>query len=114
MGLRPAKHLRKRIEMDKKDNLKILQELKQSERSRLISILPMSIELLKDFFDYLDKNLDKNENGKALSLTEEFCNQRNIDFEKVKEWAAELGGYDDAEILWNVEEVYEFLSNDDL
>jgi hypothetical protein len=64
---------------------------------------------LRELFDYLYENLSNDENINSLSLTKRFCDEKKIDFEKVKEWAADLGGFDDAEILWNVEEQYEFL-----
>ncbi len=95
--------------MDKQERKIVLHELKLNEQEKLISMLPMRQELLKVFFDYLDTELTNGDNGSSLKLTKGFCSINNLDFEKVKEWAAELGGYDDAEILWNVEDKYEFL-----
>lgn len=95
--------------MDKQERKEALQELKFKEQQRLLSILPMQQEILKSFFDYLDTELTNSDNGNSLKLTEEFCKRNNLDFEKVKEWAGEFGGYDDAEILWNCEPEYEFL-----
>ncbi|MEO7922053.1 MAG: DUF2695 domain-containing protein [Chitinophagaceae bacterium] len=84
-------------------------EFKQKEKERLVEILPMPEKLLKEFFDYLDEKLTEGDSGNSLRLTETFCTKKNLDFEKVKEWAGELGGFDDAEILWNCEQEYEFL-----
>ena len=95
--------------MDKQERKEILRELKRKEQEKLVSILPMQPELLKVFFDYLDTELTNGDNSTSLKLTEEFCRKNNLDVEKVKEWAAGLGGYDDAEILWNLEGTYEFL-----
>ncbi|NOT49689.1 MAG: hypothetical protein HOP10_00255 [Chitinophagaceae bacterium] len=51
----------------------------------------------------------ENEEGDSLKLTEQFCKDEKLDFDKVRIWAKGFGGYDDAEILWNVEQEYEFL-----
>jgi hypothetical protein len=99
--------------MDKERRKEIKNDLKQQEQERLMKILPMPGNLLKDFFDYLDEKLTEGDPGNSLRLTETFCTKKNLDFEKVKEWAGELGGFDDAEILWNVEEQYEFLMGSD-
>ena len=94
--------------MDKQDRKEVLRGIKMKEQEKLVSILPMSVEQLEEFFDYLDDKLNKNTEN-SLVYTKEFCEIKKIDFEKVKGWAEELGGYDDSEILWNVEEQYEFL-----
>src|SRR6185436_5898130 len=84
-------------------------EFKRQEQEELVSILPMSKEQLKEFFDHLDKGLNNEREAYSLKLTQEFCESKELDFNKVKEWAAELGGYNDEEILWNCEQEYEFL-----
>ena len=94
--------------MDKQDRKEILRGIKTKEQEKLVSILPMSVEQLGEFFDYLDNKLNKNTEN-SLVYTKEFCENKKIDFEKVKGWVEELNGYDDSEILWNVEEQYEFL-----
>ena len=71
--------------------------------------MPMSVQLLKKFFDFLDARLENGGVAGSLKLTEEFCKNENLNFDKIKIWAAEFGGYDDAEILWNCEPEYEFL-----
>jgi hypothetical protein len=97
--------------MDKQERKEIKKELKQQEQDRLLALLPMPANLLKDLFDYLDEKLSEGSSypGNTLRLTETFCVKNDLDFEKIKAWAAELGGFDDAEILWNCEEPYEFL-----
>ena len=99
--------------MDKQERKEVIGELKRKEQERLLSILPMSQKFLKSYFDYLDLELSNSYNGNSLKLTEEFCNINKLEFEKVKEWAVEFGGYDDAEILWNCEDEYEFLLKDE-
>lgn len=84
----------------------------EREQERLLSILPMRKHFLKDYFDYLDKHIE-DERKPSLRLTEQFCNKNGLDFEKVKTWGAEFGGFTDQEILWNVEEVYEDVMKSD-
>jgi hypothetical protein len=88
---------------------KLKNEFRSKEQERLVEILPMPATMLKEFFDYLDEKLTDGDPGNSLRLTETFCTKKNLDFEKVCAWASEFGGVDDAEILWNVEEEYEFL-----
>ena len=95
--------------MDKEKQREAKKEFKRKEQEKLVAILPMSKELLKEFFDYLDNELSNDDNVASSKLTQEFCEKKGLDYSKVKAWAAELGGYDDKEILWNVEQEYEFL-----
>lgn len=96
--------------MNKQERKEIKKAVRSQEQEQLLSVLPMPQNLLKSFFDYLDEKLTEGSRyGKDLQLTATFCSKNDLDFEKVKDWAADLGGYDDAEILWNCEEKYEFL-----
>jgi hypothetical protein len=79
---------------------------REKEQERLLSILPMRKHFLKDFFDFLDRHIEE-EKKPSLKLTEQFCKDNGLDFEKVKTWAATFEGYDDQAILWNIEELYE-------
>jgi hypothetical protein len=79
---------------------------KEKEQERLLSILPMRKHFLKSYFDFLDEHIEE-ERKPSLNLTEQFCRDNAIDIEKVKLWAAEFEGYNDQEILWNIEELYE-------
>ena len=97
--------------MEQEDRKKKLDEFKEQERQRLISIMPMSVELLKNYFNFLDQNVSE-ENDDSFKVTKMFCDTNNLDFMKIKNWAGELGGYNDVEILWNVEQEYEFLLAD--
>lgn len=99
--------------MNNRDQKNGKERLRQTEQERLVAILPMPEKLLKNYFDYLDEKLTEGDPGNSLRLTETFCVKNDLDFEKVKAWAAELGGYDDAEILWNCEEQYDFLIGDE-
>lgn len=97
--------------MDKDERKKKLKEFKEQERQELIYILPMSEALLKDFFEYLAQNVLEEEHDR-FRLTKIFCDNKGLDFTKVKDWAGELGGFSDQEIVWNVEQQYEFLLGD--
>ena len=95
--------------MDKQERKDALKKFKEQENETKISNLPMSVQLLKKFFDFLDERLKNEEEGNSLKLTEEFCKKENLNFDNVKTWAEDFGGYNDEEILLNVEQEYEFL-----
>jgi len=82
------------------------EERKLKEQERLLSVLPMRKHLLKPFFDFIDENIEKERNA-SFRLTEAFAKQHGLDAAKVKKWAEEWEAYNDQEILWNIEEVYE-------
>ena len=84
----------------------------EREQERLLSILPMRKHFLKDYFNYLDKHIE-DERKPSLRLTEQFCKDNGLDFDKVKSWGEEFEGFTDQEILWNVEELYEELMKSD-
>jgi vacuolar-type H+-ATPase subunit D/Vma8 len=82
------------------------EERKLKEQERLLSVLPMRKHLLKPFFDFIDDNIEKERNA-SFRLTEAFAKQHGLDVVKVKKWAEEWDAYNDQEILWNIEEIYE-------
>jgi hypothetical protein len=82
------------------------EERKLKEQERLLSVLPMRKHLLKPFFDFIDANIEKERNA-SFRLTERFCKEHDLDVEKVKSWAMEWEAFNDQDILWNIEEVYE-------
>jgi len=82
------------------------EERKLKEQERLLSVLPMRKHLLKSFFDFIDENIEKECNA-SFRLTEVFAKQNGLDAAKIKKWAEEWEAYNDQEILWNIEEVYE-------
>jgi hypothetical protein len=90
--------------MDKESKNKARENEKEQER--LLSILPMRKHFLKEYFDFLDEHIEE-EKKPSLRLTKQFCERNGLDFEKVKAWAEEFGGFDDQEILWNIEDIYE-------
>jgi CMP-N-acetylneuraminic acid synthetase len=92
--------------MNKEIKKTAIEKEKEREQERLLSILPMRKHFLKEYFDFLDKFIEE-ERKPSLKLTEQFCKNNGLDFEKVKTWAAEFGSFNDQEILWNIEELYE-------
>ena len=84
----------------------------EREQERLLSILPMRKHFLENFFNYLDEHIEE-ERKPSLRLTEQFCRDNGLDFEKVKGWGQQFESFTDQEILWNVEEVYEELMKSD-
>jgi len=92
--------------MSKEIKKSAIEKEKEKEQERLLSVLPMRKHFLKEYFDFLDKHIDK-ERKPSLKLTEEFCKINALDFEKVKIWAVSFEAFDDQEILWNIEELYE-------
>ena len=91
----------------KNDKKNMRKDLSESEHNRLVDSLPMSTELLIQFFGYLDDNLTEDKSGNPYQFTEAFCNQHGLDAEKVKSWAGQFGASNDTDILWKVEDVYE-------
>lgn len=98
--------------MDKAEKKSRKEKDHEREQERLLSILPMRKHFLKNYFDYLDKHVE-DERKPSLRLTEQFCRDNGLDFEKVKTWGEGFDGFTDQEILWNVEEVYEELMKSD-
>lgn len=82
-------------------------DLSESEHKKLVAALPMSLELLVEFFGYLDDNLSEDKSGNPYKFTESFSSEHGIDAEKVKLWAGEFGAESDTDILWKLEDVYE-------
>jgi len=82
-------------------------DLSESEHNKLVESLPMSLELLEQFFGYLDDNLTEDKSGNPYQFTESFCKQQDLEVEKVKAWAGQFGASNDTDILWKVEDVYE-------
>ncbi len=87
-----------------------VQKEKARNHERLLSILPMRKHFLKSFFDFLDDHIEK-ERMPSLNLTERFCRDNAIDFEKVREWAKAFEAFNDQDILWKVEEEYSEIIN---
>ena len=92
---------------NQKKDKKEMRKLSEGEHNKLVEALPMSLELLEQFFGYLDDNLTDDKSGNPYRFTESFSNENGLDAEKVKQWAAAFGAASDTDILWKVEDVYE-------
>ena len=92
---------------NQKKDKKEMRKLSEDEHNKLVESLPMSLELLVQFFGYLDDNLTDDKSGNPYQFTESFSSQNGLDAEKVKAWAAAFGANSDTDILWKVEDVYE-------
>jgi hypothetical protein len=92
---------------NQKKDKKEMRKLSEDEHNKLVETLPMSLELLEQFFGYLDDHLTEEKSGNPYQFTESFSNENGLEAEKVKEWAAAYGAANDTDILWKLEDVYE-------
>lgn len=92
---------------NQKKDKKEMPKLSEDEHNKLVEALPMSLELLVEFFGYLDDNLTEDKSGNPYQFTESFSSDHELEVGKVKEWAASFGAQSDTDILWKVEDVYE-------
>jgi hypothetical protein len=82
----------------------IKQALRQAEQERFRATLPISPELLRTLFDFVDQQLSQNECDNTFKYALYFLSDHQIDANPVVHWLENLGGYCDCEILANVEE----------
>ena len=94
--------------MDKSEKKRLQKEFKENQKKAFYDSLPMSKELFRQLFDFLDEKLtDDDACSHELSLTTEFLNINNISVEPVLSFLEEHGGYCDCEVLGNVEEKFQ-------
>jgi|SRR5262245_54277443 len=84
------------------------QAMRQTERDQLRSSLPLSPELMRALFDFVDEQLSKTECDDSLSHTLIFLGQRELPVESVVRWLEDAGGHCDCEVLANSEERFLF------
>jgi hypothetical protein len=82
-----------------KDELK--KSWREQERQKLITSIPMPLQVLRDLFDHLDSE-GAEECDHTLRVTTAFLQQRELDVERIIAWLGEHGGYCDCEVLANV------------
>ena len=93
---------------EEKQRRKAIQnELRQKANAEKRADLPMPLEKLAAFFDYLDQQLTEHDCDDTLRFTQEFVANHNLEFELSKQWLSDYGGYCDCEALANVEDKYE-------
>ena len=89
---------------EKAKRLAIKQALRQAERERFRSTLPVAPELLRALFDFIDQQLGERECDNSLKFAMLFISQRGLEPGNVIPWLESLGGFCDCEVLANVEE----------
>jgi len=86
----------------------IARELKLKAKQEFDNSLPTSIENFKALFDYLDKQLFKNDCDHSLKSSINFLQSQKLDNTQViTEWLKDNGGSCDCEVLANVEEKFD-------
>jgi hypothetical protein len=89
---------------DKERRKGLLNQVRDEERAAARAALPLSDELLEEFFDALDSALTRQVCDHTRKLTRSWLEERGLPLDKVLSWMDEHGGYCDCEVLFNVEE----------
>ena len=86
----------------------IQKELRGKAQIEFEESLPVSREIFKKLFDFLDEKLEEHDCDDSLNLTNKFLETNHIEnIEEVENWLKENGGFCDCEVLYNVEEKFE-------
>lgn len=93
--------------MNKDEKRKALAEYKRKQKEAFLASLPMSEELFRELFDYLDEQLGEQGCLDNLRLTEAFLEEHGCDMEEVLDWLEDHGGGCDCEVLANIEEQFD-------
>jgi len=92
---------------EKERRKKIAEALHKKTIEEFEARLPMSPELFKNLFDYLDMELDANSCDHTFRNTELFLAFDKVrDSNKVMEWLKENGAHCDCEVLAKIEEKF--------
>ncbi len=94
---------------EKQRRKQMVQQLQANATEQLLASLPLSLMQLKGLFNFLDSELSETACDDTLQLTEQFATESQVNFESLKKWLGEHGGYCDCEVLANVEERFEGL-----
>lgn len=92
-----------------KDRKKALQdEFKKKQQAIFERSLPMSRELFKKLFDYLNLITKGKENDNTMRFTKRFLIENvGENGDAVIKWLNNNGAYSDLEILFNIEELFD-------
>ena len=93
--------------MNKDEKRRALAEYKRRQKEAFLSSLPMSANLFRELFDYLDERLSEVCCEHDFRLTQTFLEGQDCDAEAVLEWLEENGGGCDCEVLGNIEEQFD-------
>ena len=86
--------------------------LTQKELDDFRASLPMEEKCFLVLFDYLEKVLQECPCDHTLRYTTHFLTENKVcDIEKVISWLTSHGGYCDCEVLYNVEEQFDYLGH---
>ncbi len=91
--------------MDKAAKKALKNQYKQNAVNQFLSSLPMSVNLFRSLFDFLDNQINKDA-GSDFSYTKQFCITHGTNYEVLKNWLIENGAANDNEVLWNIEEKF--------
>ena len=97
------------MDQDKKGKLTAWREQQDRE---LRDSIPMPCADLRDLFALLDRE-DAPTCDHTLRETTLFLQQHNLDIEKIVPWLQSHGGYCDCEVIYNVQDKFQDLINDD-
>lgn len=92
--------------MNKDEKRKALAEYKRRQKEAFLASLPMSEELFRKLFDYLDEQLGEADCQHDLRFTEAFLSDCDCDAGEVLEWLEDQGAGCDCEVLANIEEQF--------
>lgn len=93
---------------EKESRKKIKSDLQIKASQEFENNLPLSRDIFKNLFDYLDSHLNEKGCDNTNILTKTFLlrsNNQNVD--KTLQWLSDHGGSCDCEILANIEEQFD-------
>ena len=86
--------------------------LRQAERERIKSSLPIPLGQMKELFNFVDRKLSESECDHTLRHTIAFLDSQQAPQEAVLSWLEDAGGYCDCEVIANAEEKLESILPD--
>lgn len=96
--------------MDKVSKKLMKKAFKEKEQREFEESLPMKGVDFLPLFDFLEEELDEVDCDGGLSLLDKYCKKQNLDFDTLKNWFNQYGGFCDCEILANIEEKFYYLN----
>lgn len=91
---------------DKAHRQQLKLQLRQQQRTALLTNLPLTTEQLAELFDYLDARLSTHRCDDTLGHTRCFAAAQDLAFAPLEQFLHQHGGYCDCEVLANVADAY--------